>query len=62
MNSGFRKIEGRLAEYLRILRLARKPTSEEFKMVARVSFAGIVAIGLIGFFIYFLMVQLPKMF
>jgi len=62
LNSGFRKIEGRLAEYLRILRLARKPTSEEFKTVAKVSFAGIIAIGLLGFLIYFLMVQLPKIF
>ncbi|MBC7109635.1 MAG: protein translocase SEC61 complex subunit gamma [Archaeoglobi archaeon] len=40
--------------------MARKPTKEEFKMVAKVSIAGIAIIGTIGFLIYLLMVELPR--
>jgi len=49
-------------EYLRVLRLARKPTREEFTMIAKVSMAGIGIIGTIGFLIYALLTELPKAF
>ncbi len=55
------KLQGWLADYIRVLRMARKPTREEFKMVAKVSLVGIAIIGFIGFLIYLLMVELPKM-
>lgn len=49
-------------EYIRVLRLARKPTREEFKMIAKVSMAGIGLIGFLGFVIYALLTELPKAF
>lgn len=49
-------------EYIRVLKLARKPTREEFNMIAKVSMAGIGIIGSIGFVIYALLTELPKMF
>jgi protein transport protein SEC61 subunit gamma-like protein len=51
-----------IEEYLRVLRLARKPTREEFTMIAKVSMAGIGIIGTIGFLIYALLTELPKAF
>lgn len=51
-----------IGEYLRVLKLARKPTREEFTMIAKVSLAGIGIIGMIGYLIYALMTELPKAF
>ncbi len=39
-------------KYLRVLKLARTPTREEFTKIATVAAAGILLIGLIGFLIY----------
>ncbi len=49
-------------EYIRVLKLARKPTREEFNMIAKISMAGIGIIGSLGFVIYALLTELPKMF
>ncbi len=49
-------------EYMRVLRLARKPSREEFNMIAKISMAGIGIIGTIGFVIYALLTELPKAF
>jgi protein transport protein SEC61 subunit gamma-like protein len=49
-------------EYIRVLKLARKPSREEFNMIAKVSMAGIGIIGSIGFLIYALLTELPKAF
>ena len=51
-----------IEEYLRVLRLARKPTREGFTMIAKVSMAGIGIIGTIGFLIYALLTELPRAF
>ena len=51
-----------IGEYLRVLKLARKPSREEFTMVAKISMAGIGAIGVLGFLIYALLTELPKVF
>ncbi|MBW6517592.1 MAG: protein translocase SEC61 complex subunit gamma [ANME-2 cluster archaeon] len=51
----------KLSEYTRILKLTRKPTREEFTMIAKVSGAGILIIGLIGFIIYFFLTEVPKL-
>jgi protein transport protein SEC61 subunit gamma-like protein len=48
-----------LSEYLRVLKLTRKPTREEFTVIAKVAGAGILLIGLIGFIIYLLITILP---
>ena len=39
-------------KYLRVLKLARTPTREEFSKIAVVAAAGVLLIGLIGFIIY----------
>jgi protein transport protein SEC61 subunit gamma-like protein len=39
-------------KYLRVLKLARTPTSEEFSKIAIVAAAGVLLIGLIGFILY----------
>jgi protein transport protein SEC61 subunit gamma-like protein len=41
--------------YGRVLKMARKPDSEEFNQTAKVTFIGILVIGAIGFVIYFIM-------
>jgi protein transport protein SEC61 subunit gamma-like protein len=51
-----------LEEYKRVLKLARKPSREEFNMIAKVSMAGIGLIGTIGFIIYALLTELPRAF
>ena len=38
-------------ECLRVLRVTKKPTMEEFKTIVKVSGLGIIIIGMIGFFI-----------
>lgn len=49
-----------LSEYLRILKLTRKPTKQEFNTIAKVAGAGILVIGFIGFVIFLLIIELPK--
>jgi len=39
-------------KYLRVLKLARTPTREEFTKIATVAAAGVLLVGLIGFLIY----------
>ncbi|HEY9205527.1 MAG TPA: protein translocase SEC61 complex subunit gamma [Candidatus Methanoperedens sp.] len=52
----------RLSEYLRVLKLTRKPSREEFTVIAKVAGAGILLIGFIGFVIYLLISVLPGVF
>jgi protein transport protein SEC61 subunit gamma-like protein len=47
-------------KYIRVLKLARTPTREEFTKISTVAAAGILLIGLIGFIIYELFVVAPK--
>jgi protein transport protein SEC61 subunit gamma-like protein len=39
-------------KYLRVLKLARTPTREEFTKIATVAAAGILLVGIIGFIIF----------
>ncbi|PKG33714.1 protein translocase SEC61 complex subunit gamma [Methanoregula sp.] len=39
-------------KYLRVLKLARTPTREEFTKIATVAAAGILLVGMIGFIIF----------
>lgn len=52
----------KLSEYLRVLKLTRKPTREEFTVIAKVAGAGILLVGFIGFIIYLLITVLPGWF
>jgi protein transport protein SEC61 subunit gamma-like protein len=49
-------------QYVRILKLTRKPSNEEFLTISKVAGAGILLIGIIGFVIYLIMVPFLKMF
>jgi protein transport protein SEC61 subunit gamma-like protein len=42
----------KLREYRRVLKIAEKPDREEFEMSAKVTGAGIILIGAIGFIFY----------
>ncbi|MEM3675572.1 MAG: protein translocase SEC61 complex subunit gamma [Thermoplasmataceae archaeon] len=42
-------------KYSRILKMARKPTREEYSKVLLITGVGIVFLGLVGFFIYLIM-------
>jgi len=46
-------------KYIRVLKLARTPTREEFTKIATVAAAGVLLVGLIGFVIYELFLILP---
>jgi protein transport protein SEC61 subunit gamma-like protein len=52
----------RLGEYIRVLKLTRKPTRDEFTVIAKVAGAGILLVGFIGFIIYILITVLPGWF
>jgi len=42
-------------KYLRVLKLARTPTKDEFNKIAIVAAIGILIVGLIGFILYEIM-------
>jgi protein transport protein SEC61 subunit gamma-like protein len=46
-------------KYIRVLKLARTPSRDEFTKIALVAAVGVFIIGLIGFTIYELMLVLP---
>jgi protein translocase SEC61 complex gamma subunit, archaeal and eukaryotic len=46
-------------KYMRVLKLARTPTREEFTKIAIVAAAGVLLIGMIGFVIYEFFIALP---
>ena len=48
-------------KYGRILRMARKPTTDEYIKVLQITGFGIILIGAVGFLIFLIMVELPKM-
>ena len=50
-----------IKSYLRVLKLTKKPSKEEFLTIAKVSGAGILAVGVMGFIVYILLVIIPKL-
>jgi protein transport protein SEC61 subunit gamma-like protein len=44
-------IKEKLGTYTRVLRLARKPDSKEYRQVAKITGLGILLIGAVGFLI-----------
>lgn len=53
------RVSETINEYLRVLKLARKPTREEFIMISKIAGAGLILIGVLGFIIYLLVTVLP---
>ena len=51
----------KLREYRRVLKISEKPDREEFEMSAKVTGAGIILIGLIGFIFYLGSNLLPQL-
>jgi protein transport protein SEC61 subunit gamma-like protein len=41
-------------ECLRVLKVTKKPTNEEFKTIVKVSALGIAVIGIVGFLVFLL--------
>ncbi|MEM1592995.1 MAG: protein translocase SEC61 complex subunit gamma [Archaeoglobaceae archaeon] len=56
------KLEERLREYYNVLKMAKKPSWEEFSMMAKVALAVMFVVGFVGFVIYLLMEVLPGAF
>ncbi len=52
-------ITNSLKQYVRILQLTRKPSTEEVLTISKVAGAGILLIGIIGFVVYLIMVLIP---
>jgi protein transport protein SEC61 subunit gamma-like protein len=46
--------------HIRVLKLTKKPSREEFLTIAKVAGIGILTVGAIGFIIYVLLTMLPK--
>lgn len=55
-------IEAKIREYIKLLKMARKPDSEEFFTTTKVAVAVMTIVGLVGFVIYLLMNVLPGAF
>ncbi|MBC7085423.1 MAG: protein translocase SEC61 complex subunit gamma [Methanomethylovorans sp.] len=61
LNISMDSISSGLRAHLRVLKLAKKPSREEFLTIAKVAGIGILAIGIMGFIIYIAMVEIPKL-
>jgi len=46
-----KKLKSFVTQSRRVWRILRKPTSEEFKLISKVSAIGILVLGLVGFII-----------
>jgi protein transport protein SEC61 subunit gamma-like protein len=53
-------LKSKFNEYKRVLKIATKPDREEFEMAAKVTGAGMLIIGLIGFIMYLIANLLPQ--
>ncbi|MFH1238006.1 MAG: protein translocase SEC61 complex subunit gamma [archaeon] len=53
-----RKISSEYNKYLRVCKLLKKPSMEEFKTISKVSAIGILIIGALGFVISLIMNQM----
>jgi len=53
------KVPYDLNSYVRVLKLASTPSWEEFSQIAKIAGAGIVLVGILGFFIFVVMNFVP---
>lgn len=56
----YEELTKRVKEYIRILKLAKRPKREEFFKISKIAGAAMGLIGTIGFTIYLLMTVVPK--
>lgn len=56
------KIDWKLSEYYNVLKMAKKPSWEEFSTTAKVALVVMFIVGFVGFVIYLLMEVLPGAF
>ncbi|WEL19146.1 protein translocase SEC61 complex subunit gamma [Candidatus Nanohalococcus occultus] len=54
------RVESKLNEYKRVLKIAERPDRDEFEMSAKITGAGIILIGAIGFVFYLLQNLIPQ--
>lgn len=54
------KLKRFVRESVRVLKITKKPTKEEFKTISKVSGLGILIIGLIGFIVHLIDVLIFK--
>lgn len=54
-------IQAKLNEYIRVLKIATKPDREEYSMAAKVTVAGTILIGTIGFIFYMAEQLIPQL-
>ena len=52
----------KIKEYIRIVKLAKRPKRDEFIKISEIAGAAMALIGVIGFTIYLLLTVLPKGF
>ena len=55
-------MKAKLNEYRRVLKISSKPDREEFEMSAKITGAGMLIIGIIGFVFYLIANLLPQVF
>lgn len=55
------ELKSKLNEYKRVLQISTKPDREEFMMAAKVTSAGMILIGFVGFIFYMVSNLLPQM-
>lgn len=55
------ELKAKFNEYKRVLQIATKPDREEFGMAAKVTGAGMILIGAIGFIFYLASNLIPQM-
>ena len=60
LNTTVDSIGSIIRAHIRVLKLTKKPSREEFLTIAKVAGLGILAIGFMGFLIYIAMVEIPK--
>lgn len=60
LNTTVNSIGSIIRAHVRVLKLTKKPSREEFITIAKVAGIGILAIGIMGFLIYIAMVEIPK--
>ena len=49
-------------KYARVLKMARKPEKEEYIRTIQISALGLALVGLMGFTVYLIWLQIPKFF
>jgi len=56
------KISEKLSDYYNVLKMAKKPSWDEFSTTAKVALAVMFIVGFVGFLVYLLMEVLPGAF